>query len=139
MDFKSKFRYCRTSLCLTQQQLADILRVSKRSIAYYESGEREPSGLVLGRCVKTFHVSLSYLLDDAITDPGEEFLEESYTAELNRYKKSSFVRNTLKNVIAAGGDLPEDSADLLLESVAKILFAYNRGNNDKTINNKSCC
>ena len=138
MDFKTKFRYCRKSLCFTQQQLADILHVSKRSIAYYESGDREPSAAVLGECAKVFHVPLSYLLLDDVTDPGEAFIEESYYVELNRYKNSELVRHTLKHIIAAGGDsFSEDNEeyDLLLESIANIFITLkNEVANDKTIN-----
>ena len=129
MDFKSKFRYCRTSLCLTQQQLADILRVSKRSIAYYESGEREPSANVLGECAKIFHVPLSYLLFDDVTDPGEHFVEEAYRVELNRYKKSGIARKIMTHIMAAGGDAinPDDPYyNLILDSIARVIAFNNQ-------------
>lgn len=124
MCFKEKFRYCRKTLCFTQQQLANELHVSKRMIAYYESGEREPSTNIIGQCAKIFHVPLSYLLIDEVTDPGKAFIEEAYRVELNRYKNSGMTRRIMTHIMAAGGDLidPDNPYyDVILESIAKVI------------------
>ena len=125
MAFKDKFRYCRKTLCFTQQQIANELQLSKRMIAYYESGQRDPSAVVIGKCAKIFHVSLSFLLDDSVTDPGRAFIEEAYRVELNRYKKSGLTRKIMTHILAAGGDLinPDDPYyELISNSIAKVIM-----------------
>lgn len=54
-DLRLKHRY-------TQQELADKLEVTQRTIAFYEKGERQPDFNTLIKIAKIFDVSLDYLL-----------------------------------------------------------------------------
>ena len=47
---------------MTQQQLADRLRVTKSVISYYELQERYPSPEILIKIASVFHVSCDFLL-----------------------------------------------------------------------------
>ena len=47
---------------LTQQQLADMLQVSKSRINMYERGEREPNFEMLHSLGEFFNVDMNYLL-----------------------------------------------------------------------------
>ena len=82
MPLSEKIKTCRQELQYTQQEVAEILGVSKRSVAYYESGQRCPSLEHIAKIARLFHVSVVYLIYDANTDRGAGFLEESYRREL---------------------------------------------------------
>ena len=62
VDFGAKLKKLRTEEGLTQQQLGDLLGVSKSVVSYYEVNERIPSPDTLVKISKVFHVSTDYLL-----------------------------------------------------------------------------
>ncbi|MBR6577367.1 MAG: helix-turn-helix transcriptional regulator [Clostridia bacterium] len=62
VDFGNTLKKLRLQAGLTQQQLADKLRVTKSVISYYELQERYPSPEVLMKLAAIFHVSTDYLL-----------------------------------------------------------------------------
>jgi len=82
MSIQDKIRSCRRSLGYTQQSLADTIGVSKRCIAYYESGQREPRLIVIYKLSSVFKVPLSYLMLDSETDPGTLYYTEIDRREL---------------------------------------------------------
>lgn len=62
VEFGAKLKKLRTEEGLTQQQLGDLLGVSKSVVSYYEVNERIPSPDTLVKISKVFHVSTDYLL-----------------------------------------------------------------------------
>lgn len=82
MPLSEKIRLCRQELQYTQAEVASALGVSKRSIIYYEAGQRCPSLAHLSILAKLFCVPVVYLIQDAETDRGNKYLEETYRREL---------------------------------------------------------
>ena len=78
MKISEKIRLCRKELRYTQQELATIVGVSKRSIAYYEAGQRTPSLYCIKMLAKVFKVSVTYLLLDSELDAGDRYLDAVY-------------------------------------------------------------
>ena len=62
VDFGNTLKKLRLQAGLTQQQLADKLRVTKSVVSYFELQERYPSPEVLFKLASIFHVSTDYLL-----------------------------------------------------------------------------
>lgn len=62
VDFGNTLKQLRTQAGLTQNQLADKLRVSKSVVSYYELQERYPSPEVLLKLASIFNVTTDYLL-----------------------------------------------------------------------------
>ncbi|MDW3030867.1 helix-turn-helix transcriptional regulator, partial [Enterococcus faecium] len=62
MDFGTRLKELRKSKKLTQQQLGDIIHVSKVSISGYERGERSPDRETLTALADYFNVTTDYLL-----------------------------------------------------------------------------
>ena len=62
VDFGNILKKLRTQEKMTQQQLADKLRVTKSVVSYYELQERCPSPETLVKLASIFHVSTDYLL-----------------------------------------------------------------------------
>ena len=60
--FGARLAQLRKSASLTQLALAVRLQVSRRQIAYYESGLGRPPGALLGRIADLFHTSTDALL-----------------------------------------------------------------------------
>lgn len=59
--FNERLRELRESHNLTQQQLAELVGVSKSSIAMYEQGNREPGYEIEEALADYFNVELDYL------------------------------------------------------------------------------
>lgn len=62
MIFSERLRMLREKGGYTQQQLADILRITKNSISHYELNMCMPSIEVLVEMTRFFNVSMDYLL-----------------------------------------------------------------------------
>lgn len=62
IDLGNKLKTLRLKKELTQQQLADILGVTKSVISAYENGMRYPSYALLIKIARIFHVTTDYLL-----------------------------------------------------------------------------
>lgn len=62
MSFAERIKYLRERKCLTQQDMASILGISKSTYVKYERGEREPKFEALFELSKVFDVSTDYLL-----------------------------------------------------------------------------
>lgn len=60
--FHLRLRELRNSRKLSQQELADLLRISKSSINMYERGEREPSLDTQEAIADFFNVDMDYLM-----------------------------------------------------------------------------
>lgn len=61
-NFSNVFRDLRIKSGLTQQEMADRLKISRSSIGMYENGEREPSFELLELIADYFNVDMNYLL-----------------------------------------------------------------------------
>lgn len=63
MHMGEKLKQLRIGRKMTQQDLAQLLGVSKSVISYYESGDRNPSYETLVQIARIFHTTTDYLLD----------------------------------------------------------------------------
>ena len=64
-----KIKGLRTSHHLSQRQFADLLGVSKSTLAAYENDSRTPSYEVLARLARTYHVSTDFFILGEDTSP----------------------------------------------------------------------
>ena len=60
--FANVFKELRIKSGLTQQEMADKLKISRSSVGMYEKGEREPSYELLEAIADFFNVDMNYLL-----------------------------------------------------------------------------
>ena len=59
---KERIKELRTSLGMTQSQLAEQIGIGRQAIAYYEGGYREPSDKTINLICATFGISKKWLL-----------------------------------------------------------------------------
>ena len=64
--FSEKIKEAREELKLNQQQLGELVGVSKRSIAAYETTDTKPRGNIARKLAAALQVSVDYLLNDEI-------------------------------------------------------------------------
>ena len=122
--FSEKVREARDVLKLTQQELGDLIGVSKRSVAAYETENVRPRPSTIRRLAKALQVSAGYLDDDDIDDPTYGMEKTEYIEEArSRFgdlaaKEMDFLleRNT---TLFAGGTISQEAKDAFFEAVMK--------------------
>jgi transcriptional regulator with XRE-family HTH domain len=124
MTFSEKVKMARDGLELNQQQLADLVGVSKRSVAAYETSGTKPRGNVVRKLAAALKVSVDYLLNDDITDP-KQGIEKAPFVEAAREKFGSHAAKEMDSLLEqnaalfAGGTLDQEAKDAFFEAVMK--------------------
>lgn len=124
MTFSDKIKLSRELCNLTQQQLADKVGVSKRTIASYESSGAIARSSTMRKLAKALNVSYDYLTNDDITDPKQgiekiEYIEEARNQFGNRAAKEVDELLERNAALFAGGELSEDAKDAFFTAVTK--------------------
>lgn len=82
-----RMRYYRIQCGLTQQQVADALKINRTTYTKYETGVSEPSHELLGKIVKMFGIDYNAILDNR--DMTLNVLTLSERAIIARYRSMS--------------------------------------------------
>ena len=99
MEFAEKLITLRNSRKLTQEQLADMLNVSRQSVSKWENGQVIPDVEKIVELSKTFDVTTDYLLKPSEIDElsvKTELLEQQQKQMLLREQKRTHI---FKNVM----------------------------------------
>lgn len=102
MQFSERLMQLRKRYSVSQTDLANAVGVSRKSIQYYESGERYPRSAVLKRLAEYFNVTVEYLTssdDAAAVGFSAESLISGFTA------------------LFAGGELSEEDKDKVMRVI----------------------
>lgn len=123
-SFSEKIREAREALKLNQQQLSDLVGVSKRSIAAYETTDTKPRGNVARKLASALQVSADYLLNDDIIDPKHGIEKSPYVEETRerlgaKAAKEMDVLLEQNMALFAGGELDQEAKDAFFEAVMK--------------------
>jgi transcriptional regulator with XRE-family HTH domain len=126
--FATKVKKARETLKFSQQQLADAIGVSKRSVAAYETAGTVPRGNVARRLARALGVSVDYLLNDSIDDKGYGLEREAYiTAAREKYGSRAAVELGAlleqNRALFAGGTIDQESKDAFFEALMKAYLA----------------
>lgn len=84
-NFNIRLRELRNIKGLSQQQLADIVGMSKSSINMYERGDREPGLELLEAFADYFNVDMDYLMGKTNTPRKSFITDENNYSSLERY------------------------------------------------------
>jgi transcriptional regulator with XRE-family HTH domain len=99
-DFGSRLAALRTAAALTQSQLAERLGVSRRQIAYYESGTGRPPGALLALLADLFQVSTDVLLGREVTKAPASRISSALLVQLQQAERmGSDVCRRLERVL----------------------------------------
>ena len=117
MEFKDRLIKLRRRYSISQTELAEMVGVSRKSIQFYESGERYPRKHTLERLAQVLRVSVDYLVSDNemfIVEAGEiGGIEEQMSAE-------RFINNAA--ALFAGGSLTEEDKDTIMRAIQEIYW-----------------
>lgn len=91
----TKFKELRLKYKYTQEDVANILNVSRTAYRRYENGEAEPTYSTLKRIAKLYNVTLDFLLD---YDSGDLTVKNlsSQVRTLKREQLVDFINSCLK-------------------------------------------
>lgn len=123
-----KIREGRLSLNLKQQELADKIGVSIRTITKYEKQGVMPRGLNLHKLAEVLGVSEAYLTNDEIEDPSYGMDEAPYI-EMARATHGKKSANDISRLLVetqamfAGGEVPQEDKDLFFQAITEAYFA----------------
>lgn len=122
--FSQKVKEAREGLKLNQQQLGDIVGVTKRSIAAYETTNTKPRGNTVRKLAAALNVSVDYLLNDGIIDTQYGIEKEPYVEEArqrlgNKAAKEMDLLLEQNLALFAGGELDQEAKDAFFEAVMK--------------------
>ena len=122
MSFSEKVRSARDLLGMNQQELADAVGVSRRTIVSYESGEKTPRPNTMRKISSALQVSIDYLTRDEIDDPSYGLEKEPYVEEVRERLGAKAAREIdflmeKNNALFAGGEIPQEAKDAYFEAV----------------------
>lgn len=128
MTFSDKIKRSREVADLTQQELADLVGVSKRTIASYESTNAMARRTTIVKLARALKVSVRYLSDDECTDPLADIEKDDYVEEARQRYGASGARDVdalLRDNAAlfAGGELSQEEKDAFFEAVMRAYVA----------------
>ncbi len=122
--FADKVKDARTSLGLSQPQLAEMIGVSTRTILSYEKGEKKPRAATLAKLAKALRVSIRFLSDDECENPAEDLEKDNYLEEARELYGARGARDVDRLLednaaLFAGGELSQEQKDAFFEAVMK--------------------
>lgn len=103
MEFSERLTQLRRRYSVSQTELANAVGVSRKSIQYYESGERYPRSGVLTRLAEYFNVTVDYLTSD-----GEAVTKSGYSTD-------ALIGEV--TALFAGGELSEEDKDMVMRVI----------------------
>ena len=98
--YGNKIRELRTGMNLTQQQLADKLNVSAKTVSHWETGYTLPDMEMMMKLSEVFNVSLNDLVSENSDIPTQQVAEEysqqyarskGRISRLNRFQKAVLI------------------------------------------------
>lgn len=116
MNFREKLQTLRKEKGYSQEQLADILGVSRQAVSKWESGTSYPETDKLIEISKLFHVSLDELLKNEINET------KNANTTLNSEKENEFIRFYKKFSTMIGLGVVSCITSLIAATIAYDIF-----------------
>jgi len=124
MTFSDKIKRSRELAELTQQELADTIGVSRRTIVAYETTDAKARSSTIRKLAKALHVSYDYLTYEDVTNPLEgidkmdhiDAVRERFGNSAAEEMDELLERNA---ALFAGGELSEESMDAFYTAITK--------------------
>lgn len=113
MGFHEELKAARIKTGLTQQQIADILGVSKSTYCGYETAKRSPDPQRIKQLAKILHVSADTLLDTSFGEQKEKAPTpaEAEAGEVTREMSVQLLKAL--GLLDKSGDLSDDDLAFL--------------------------
>jgi len=127
MTFGEKLLNARTAINLSQIELGEKVGVSARTLYSYEQGGKYPRRSTLDRLAETLNVTAAYLMNEEETNTQVNLDNERFLSKARKdfgYKGAKSAQNLLDqaSVLFAGGELDEESMDLVHQALTEMFF-----------------
>ena len=127
MTFAEKLLKARTASGLTKIELGKMVGVTERTIYNYEEGGRYPTRPTLERLAAALNVTSAYLMNEEETDTQKNLEQERFLSKAREdfgYKGAQGAQNIIDQaaVLFAGGELDEQSKDLVFQAITEVYF-----------------
>lgn len=124
MTFSDKIKRSREVAKLTQVELAELVGVSQRTIASYETGGARARRSTTEKLARALKVSVKFLTDDDCLDPLAEIEKDGYIEQARALYGSKGVRDMEELLqdnaaLFAGGELSQEQKDAFFEAVMR--------------------
>ena len=121
-------KLARTTMNLSQTELAQITGISERSLYTYEQLNTIPRRSNVRKLADALHVSVTYLLDEQEEDTRKDMDQESFILKVkNAYgnKSAHDAQEVLERAGAlfAGGDLDDDAKEIFMQSLMEVYIS----------------
>ncbi len=130
MTISEKIYKLRTELKLSQKDFANMIGTSQSAVNYWENGKRQPKIVHLKKIAQTFHISLTYFLDDASFDAATLCDPES---------ESKVIRSKLKDIVNMPGIDIEKRNDMLEEYISDLQVLKTFHNDNREAGSRFLC
>ena len=118
MIFGEKLKKLRVDAGLSQNELAEKLGVTRRSIIYYENGDRYPKTRdIIVNAASLFGVSVDFLVSDA-----DDFVIEAYSRYGSDGQKDALGLVEQLGALFAGGKLNDNDKDKVFKAISDIYW-----------------
>ena len=128
MTFSDKIKRSREIAKLTQQELADAIGVSKRTIASYESGGALARRSTMEKLAAALKVSVKFLSDENCMDPLADIEKDTYVEQARALYGAKGVRDMNElldesKALFAGGEISEEQKDAYFQAIMAAYLA----------------
>lgn len=125
MQFGEKIKAAREAAGLTQEQLGQMVGVSRKSIAYYESNTRRPKAEMIVKLANALKVGVNYFISEedlAKMTQTETFIDEAKKQFGMRGKAQAKYLLDQTSALFAGGELDEEDEEEFFKTITQIYF-----------------
>ena len=134
--FGEKIRMQREARQMSQEQLASLAGVTRRSIVSYETTNKRPYASTVRKLAAALGVTVRYLEHDEIDDPQAGIDEEPFIQEAREMygKKGADEMAAVlaqNEALFAGATLTEEQKDMFFEAVTRAYFMNKERARDK--------
>ena len=117
MAFAEKLKALRKRENVTQEEIADAMKVSSRAVRFYEAGKREPTFSSLVEIADYFGVSLDYLLDRSDDPRSAEFSVDRREQRTSLKAKEAQLLETLPSSLRSAYDEAKEKNPETLQQI----------------------
>ena len=127
MEFKDKLAKLRRMKGLSQEQLAESIGTTKRSIQNYERGARMPKGDTIAKLAAALDAE-----EEALVSGEQYFVIEAKDKYGSRGKITAEKVLHSVNALFAGGDISEEDKDAVMQAIQNCYWKAKEDNKKYT-------
>lgn len=123
MELSKRLRFLRKELNLTQQQVADALKIKRSAYTYYETGKSTPKLNTLNDIARIYNITLDELLDDDFNEgdglrvKSNNPVVDSWTSSDKFNELSDFEQSVLIRLRLLSGEDKKDVVEYIDEKL----------------------